>query len=252
MFKTKSFQLIFSVVAGALVWLILIIAGSLLEGVPGIYRVVEAFGGTFQGYIQALIYVLFFYSLFELLEKRKFIQKQNEGFSLNLLPITDQLVITPDEVANIKLNTIKLEKSGLQYLLMDFVKKACTQYRNDQSIGETLQVFNAQIENSKAALEGNLENVRYILGAIVSLGFIGTLIGLSNSIGKAHLARTLEGMPEITRYLNLAFDTTLVALLTGLVLNFFYHKYLEDLDTFYSKSKTYVIDNLISRIYKPG
>ena len=45
-------------------------------------------------------------------------------------------------------------------------------------------------------------------------------------------------------------DTTLVALLTGLVLNFFYHRYLENLDTFYSRTKAYIIDNLISRIYK--
>ena len=39
-------------------------------------------------------------------------------------------------------------------------------------------------------------------------------------------------------------------LLTGLVLNFFYHRYLENLDTFYSRTKSYIIDNLISRIYK--
>jgi len=60
----------------------------------------------------------------------------------------------------------------------------------------------------------------------------------------------MEGMPEISSQLNVAFDTTLVALLVGLVLNFFYHRYLEDLDTFFSRSRTYVIDNLISRIYK--
>ena len=98
--------------------------------------------------------------------------------------------------------------------------------------------------------EGKLETVRYLLGAVISLGFIGTLIGLSSSIGMAHLAKTVEGMPEITRNLNVAFDTTLVALLTGLVLNFFYHRYLENLDTFYSRTKAYIIDNLISRIYK--
>ena len=75
------------------------------------------------------------------------------------------------------------------------------------------------------------------------------MLGLSSSIGMAHLAKTAEGMPEITRNLNLAFDTTLVALLIGLILNFFYHRYLKEMDTFYSRSKAYVIDNLISRIY---
>ena len=68
----------------------------------------------------------------------------------------------------------------------------------------------------------------------------------------AHLAKTAEGMPEITRNLNIAFDTTLVALLIGLVLNFFYRRYLEYIDTFYARTKTYIIDNLISRIYVPA
>ena len=160
------------------------------------------------------------------------------------------MVISPKEVAQIKLNTINLEKRGFQFLVANFIKKACTQYRNDQSISDTLQVLNAQVANSKEETEGNLELIKYMISAIVSLGFIGTLIGLSSAIGMAHLAETKEGMPQITGQLNMAFDTTLLALLLGLVLNFFYHRYLEDLDTFYSRTRTHIIDNLISRIYQ--
>ena len=173
-----------------------------------------------------------------------------QGFNLGLLPVRDQLVLSPEEVAQIKLNTIQMEKNGNSYLVSDFIKKACTQYRNDQSVGETLQVFNAQVDTSKEELEGKLETIRYLLSAVISLGFIGTLIGLSTSIGMAHLARTEEGMPAITSHLNVAFDTTLVALIAGLALNFLYHRYLEEMDTFYSRAKGYIIDNLISRIYK--
>ncbi len=249
MINKKSFQVIVSVLAAAVIWLLLILLSNLFDPSSGIHRLIEVLGGSGRGYIQAAIYGLFTYSFFELYEKRKFIRQQYSGFNLNLLPVRDQLVLSPEEVNKIKLDTIKLEKNGQSYLVADFIKKACTQYRNDQSVSETLQVFNAQVENSKSELEGSLETVRYLLSAVISLGFIGTLIGLSTSIGLAHLARTNEGMPEITRNLNVAFDTTLVALLVGLVLNFLYHRYLEDLDTFYSRSKTYVIDNLISRIY---
>jgi chemotaxis protein MotA len=251
MFHTKSFQLIFSLLSAALLWLLLIFFGNLAGPGSGFYRIIEILGGSSNGYIQAAIYAVFFYSLLELYEKRKYLLDQYRGFDLQLLPVKDQLVLSPEEVARIKLDAIRHETDGgARFLVTDFVKKACTQYRNDESVSETLQVFNTQVDNSKSELESTLEPVRYLLGAIVSLGFIGTLIGLSASIGKAHLARTMEGMPEITRQLNMAFDTTLVALLTGLVLNFFYHRYLQDLDTFYARSKTYVIDNLISRIYK--
>ena len=241
----------FSLVAAISLWIGLIVLGSLFSSVPGLGRILEVFGGSTQGYIQAGIYFLFFYSLFELYEKRLAIKSEFKGFDLHLLPERDQLVLSPEEVANIKLQMIQMEKAGKKFLLTDFIKKACTQYRNDKSVSETLQVFNAQVDNSKNEVEGKLETVRYLLSAIVSLGFIGTLIGLSTSIGMAHLAKTAEGMPEITRHLNVAFDTTLVALLMGLILNFLYHRYLEYIDTYYSRTKSYILDNLISRIYAP-
>lgn len=251
MFNTKRSQIIFSIISAAGVWLLLIFIGQFAAEGTSFQRVIELLGGTSQGYIQVTIYAVFFYSIFELVSKRKFLKNQFGAFKYGLLPEHDQLVLTPDEVAKIKLDTIKLEKTGQVSMLGDFIKKVCAQYRNEQNVGETLQVFNVQVDNSKEEMEGDLEIIRYLLGAIISLGFIGTLLGLSSSIGMAHLAKTVEGMPEVTRSLNLAFDTTLVALLAGLVLNFFYHRYLKEMDTFYSRSKSYVVNNLISRIYQP-
>lgn len=252
MFQTKSIKVIFSALGAVCIWLFLLLLSNIGAAESGFHRLIEVLGGSSSGYIQATMYALFAYSIFELMEKRKAIQQQYQGFHFGLLPTQDQLVLSPDEVAQIKLQTIQLEKSGQHYLVSDFIKKACTQYRNDESIGETLQVFNAQVDTTKEEMEGGLEMIRYLQGAIISLGFVGTLIGLSNSIGMAHLAKTIEGMPQITKSLNVAFDTTLVALLIGLVLNFFYHRYLKEMDTFYSQAKSYVINNLISRIYKPA
>ncbi len=252
MLNTKRFQIILSMGAALGIWLLLIFMGSMSAEGSGFQRVIELLGGTSKGYIQVLIYGVFIYSLFELLNKRKALRAQYQAFNYGLLPEQDQLVLTPEEVAQIKLNTINLERGGQFSMVGDFIKKACTQYRNEQNVGETLQVFNTQVNNSKEEMESDLEIIRYLLGAIISLGFIGTLLGLSTSIGMSHLAKTAEGMPEITRSLNLAFDTTLVALLAGLVLNFFYHRYLKDMDTFYSRSKSYIINNLISRIYQPA
>jgi len=240
-----------SILAGLGVWVLLVFLGNFFAADSAATRFIELMGGSSSGIIQAMMYVVFFYCIFELMKKQKFIETQFNGFQFNILPTKDQLVLSPEEVAEIKLQAIQMERTGQQFLVNDFIKKACTQYRNDQSIGETLQVFQSQVDNSKEELEGDLEIVRYLLSTVISLGFIGTLIGLSSSIGMAHLAKTEEGMPEITNSLYIAFDTTLVALFIGLVLNFFYHRYLKQMDNFFAKSKTYVIDNLISRIYNP-
>lgn len=248
----KQFQILYSIGGALAIWVFLSLLASIVSSDTAFHRILEALGGGSRGLIQALIYGVFIFSFLELIQLRKGIRKEWKGFQLNLLPEQDQLVLTPEEVAEIKLQAIQLERAGQQYLVGELVKKACTQYRNDQSVGETLQVFNAQVDNSKEAREGQLEVVRYLLGAIISLGFIGTLLGLSSSIGMAHLAKTAEGMPQVTASLNIAFDTTLVALLVGLVLNFFYHGYLKEVDTFYARARGYIIDNLISRIYKPA
>ena len=247
---SKRIQILMSAMAALILWGVLLVLGSLATEGSGFQRIIELFGGSASGFIQIAIYSIFFYSLLELLRKKRFIDLQAQSFNLGLLPLQDQLVLSPDEVAQIKLNAIQFERNGQDSLIVKFIKKACTQYRNDNSVSETLQVFNTQVDHSKEVLEGELEMIRYLLGAIISLGFIGTLLGLSSSLGIAHLAKTVEGMPQITRSLNLAFDTTLVALLVGLVLNFYYHRYLKEMDTFFSRSKAYVIDNLISRIYK--
>ncbi|SDE43011.1 chemotaxis protein MotA [Dyadobacter soli] len=246
----RLYHVAISLVAAVMIWFVLILGASMSSG-PGLKRFFEAFGGSFGGYVHAVIYMAFIFGVLEILEYQKFIKKQHEGFKLNLLPVQDQLVLSPDEVAKIKLNVIDLEKHGFSFLLTDFVKRACTQYRNNQSIGETLQVLTAQIDNSKTELEGKLEIARFLINAIASLGFIGTILHLAGSIGLFHLAKTEEGMPLITQCLNVSFDTTFIALFLGLILSYFYHRYLEDLDTFYSRTKSYIIDNLISRIYHP-
>ncbi|REA58094.1 hypothetical protein DSL64_22185 [Dyadobacter luteus] len=246
----RLFHLAISIVAAVMIWFALILLASMSLG-AGFKRFFEAFGGSFGGYVHAVIYTAFIFGLLEVLDYQKFIKKQNEGFKLNLLPVQDQLILSPEEVAKIKLNVIDLEKHGLSYLLTDFIKRACTQYRNNQSIGETLQVLNAQIDNSKTELEGRLEIARFLISAIASLGFIGTILHLAAAIGLFHLAKTEEGMPLITQSLNVSFDTTFIALFLGLILSYFYHRYLENLDTFYSRMRSYIIDNLISRIYKP-
>jgi flagellar motor component MotA len=246
----RLFHLAISIVAAVMIWFALILLASMSSG-AGFKRFFEAFGGSFGGYVHAVIYTAFIFGLLEVLDYQKFIKKQNEGFKLNLLPVQDQLILSPEEVAKIKLNVIDLEKHGLSYLLTDFIKRACTQYRNNQSIGETLQVLNAQIDNSKTELEGRLEIARFLISAIASLGFIGTILHLAAAIGLFHLAKTEEGMPLITQSLNVSFDTTFIALFLGLILSYFYHRYLENLDTFYSRMRSYIIDNLISRIYKP-
>lgn len=248
--KNNLVRIGISIGVAGILWVVLIVLANMAGKSPALYRIITLLGGSPMGYIQIICYAISVFALLHLRDLNQYIQSQFKGFDLNLLPEEDQLVLTPEEVADIKLSVIEIEKRGVIYLLTRFIKNTCTQYRNNQSIPETMQVLDVQIINSKEEMEGKLNMLRYLISSVMSIGFIGTIIGLTSAIGNAHLANTAHGLSILTSYLSVAFDTTLVALLLGLLLNYFYHQYLERMDVFYAQSKTYVMDNLVSRIYR--
>ncbi len=236
-----------SVIAYFAFWNILGFLVGDLSG--GFGRFIQLMGGTLAGIIQAVCFGILIYCLIDLTHQRRSIKNQYKGFEYKVLPSEENLVISPQEVNKIKLDIVYLEKQGVNNEINDFIKKACTQYRNENSITETLHVLESHINNKKEVKDSVLENIRYGVGANMSLGFIGTLIGLSTAIGKSYLSKTDEGLEELTSYLYTAFDTTLMALIFGIIINYVYHQYISELDSFYAQAKSYIVENLISKIY---
>ena len=72
-------------------------------------------------------------------------------------------------------------------------------------------------------LDSELSMVRYIVWAIPSIGFIGTVRGIGQALGLAYQA--MEGdITGITQSLGVAFNSTFVALLLSLVLMLLVHQ----------------------------
>lgn len=249
-FESKLINLGISVIASFFIWLLLIFVHDNLSATstPGV--IVRMMGGTAGGFIQIMTYVAFIFGFLELREKKKFLTMQYYGINLNLLPKEETTELSLKDISEIKSSIVNLEARGINYLVNQYMKKICTQFANGESISDALQIFEYQINTSKEEFEGQLEIVRYLLQAISSLGFIGTVLGLSVAIGMGNQAKTEQGMKLITGNLNVAFDTTIVALILGLILTYMYHTYLEKLDLFFSHTKAYMVDNLITRVKK--
>lgn len=223
----------------------LLLAVTNKENSPALHRILILLGADVLsgGYIQMFTYVAFFWSYFEVKEKMTVIRRERKAFKMNLIPTSEKIVFMPSDVNNIKFKLQELEKKD-KYILSDLLKRACTKFSTSKSISELIDIVSIQVEISQEKAEGDQSIIRYLAWVIPSLGFIGTVIGISQSLVFANSG----DMDKITSLLGVAFDTTLVALILSVILMWWVHQLQEETDRFHSDLKEFVIDNLINKI----
>ena len=202
------------------------------------------------GIIQGFIYFLFSYGLFEMKHISKQINTEASFLDRSLLPEYEQQVLLPEQVNEIKMKMIHMEKKE-RSALSDLIKSACTKCRSSNSVTEVMDLVKTQVSIFSGKSESEQSNIRYILSAIPSVGFIGTVLGIAASLGKAGEAMTGDGLEGVTSMLYVAFDTTLVALIFSLILMFIYHGLQKKMENLYLDMESYVLENLVNRIYSP-
>ena len=214
-------------------------------------RLLIGLGGHMpDGMIQAITFFLFYFGLLEVRRMTKDASHQEKAFDLKLLPEKEHYVLNPDEVNQIRLKVTDLGQTD-NFHLVDLIKKACTKFRANKSASEALDVVSAQASINVRNSDSEQSLLRFVLTAIPSVGFIGTVIGIALSLGNAEHAGEAGGIKKITTLLEIAFDTTLVALLLSILLMYFYHEMQERVEKSHTRMESYIIENLINRIYVP-
>jgi len=212
---------------------------------PTLFRIVILLGGDIVngGYVQIATYLAFIWSWFEVKEKLVVIQRERKAFKLNIISTDNKHVLMPQDINNLKFKIIEFEKKD-KYLLLDLIKKACTKFRTTGSIGELIDIVSIQVEIFQEKAESGQSVIRYLTWVIPSIGFVGTVIGISQALVIANSG----DMEAITMTLGVAFDTTLVALVLSIIIMWYVHELQEETDRFHSDLKEFVIENLINKI----
>ncbi len=249
MVSIRYFTVFLSIVLALTVEMAVVLLATITPEHTWLHRIWVMMGGHLpQGMIQMFTYFLFFYGLFELQQMSKKVSREREAFDLQILPEQEQYVLAPEDVAKIKLKAIEVGKKS-SYQLVELIKKACTKFRANHSVSETMDI----VSKSSSIIERNSESeqsmVHYIAWAIPSVGFIGTVIGIASSMSAAGNAVSQDGIEQVTALLNIAFDTTLVALFLSLILMYWIHNVQGRLENFHAQLEEYVIENLVNRIY---
>lgn len=245
--RSRIVRVLISLVAATLGMLLMVIITSAEN--PS--RILVMMGGTMpEGLIQGATYFLFILGVLEVIAIKRHLQKENDALEAHLLPETENYILSAEDANDIKLKMQQLEKKSQRYYLTDLIKKACTKYRLSKSSSEVLELTETQVDLYNAGIESEQEFINYISWAIPSVGFIGTVLGISASLGFAKDATTPEGIEKVTSMLAVAFDTTLVALVLSIILMLLIHAMRKQQDELMSGLRNYVIENLINRFYK--
>ncbi|MBK8471247.1 MAG: MotA/TolQ/ExbB proton channel family protein [Sphingobacteriales bacterium] len=213
-------------------------------------RVCLLFGGHLPHSLlhQYLIWIAFLWGMFEIRVRLVEIRRQKKSFGLHLLPEEEHWVMAPDDVSELKIKMIDLEKTN-DYYLIQVIKKACTKFRAEKSVSDVMNLVSSQVKINLANAESGQTVIRYLAWSMPALGFIGTIFGIGASLSLADRAADPEILRQITNNMYVAFDNTLLALAFSIILLYYYNTLQAEEDHLHHQIEQYVLDNLVNRLH---
>lgn len=155
--------------------------------------------------------------------KVKIILHERKLLNQSLLEVTSGTSILPEDSRQYSRPLQALPSDEQEYLLPRALLTALQRFgstKNIQDVSTSVrEVCNAEADR----LDSELSMIRYLIWAIPSIGFIGTVRGIGEALGQAH--RAVEGdIVGVTASLGIAFNSTFIALIISIFLMFLIHQ----------------------------
>jgi hypothetical protein len=180
---------------------------------------------TQRGWTQYAAVFLTFWSLSILLGKVVTILRRRRLFRVNLIP--REACFTTDRDIDRVIDAIWDTSRRLRdTLLGPRICRALEHFLASRDIKEVGDVLREESDADFALMESSYTPVKVSLWTIPILGFIGTVMGVSDAVGgfgdfltgAKELDQIKTALSEVTRGLSVAFDTTYVALILSVIL----------------------------------
>ncbi|MGI9346912.1 MAG: MotA/TolQ/ExbB proton channel family protein [Gammaproteobacteria bacterium] len=199
--------------------------------------------------LQNIMWVFFFIGMGGLWQRFRQSAMERAEYAAKLLPEDDETVLTHEQLPAIY--RAANHRSPLLFLPR-LLRRIILQFNVSQSIDSANALLNSSMELFMHELELRYNFLRYIMWLIPTLGFIGTVVGISDALAFAGIADTGSDsfLPMLTQKLAVAFNTTLLALLQAAVLVFLLHVVQGEEENALNHSAQYCLDNLINRLYE--
>lgn len=205
------------------------------------------FENTYPLTIQNMLHLLLALGLAELWVRWHAASREHALLSLKLLPEDDHTMLSSEELGPIR-------RRFLPYLKTDaFLPKLADlvllQISSTRSVEQATAAMSSKLELASHRLDLEYQLLRYIAWLIPTMGFIGTVVGISLSLKGLGTNSTQIDMEPIVAGLAISFNTTIIALIESAILMFLLNVTQRREELALNASADYCLTNLVNRIY---
>ena len=227
------------------------------------YAALIPFKGTFfadmfteRGPTPYAIALLSAWSFIILLVKSRKLALQRKALEHHVVPEAHEFVLSSATVDEVMENIYATVDEPKQFLLFNRISVALSNLRNLGRVTDVDDILRSQASQEEASMETSYSLVQGFVWAIPVLGFIGTVLGLSEAIGAfsgvhgsaddvSQISTALRG---VAGGLSTAFETTLAALVAALIIQLFLTGLKKSEEEFLDDCAEYCIKNIVGRL----
>ncbi len=196
-----------------------------LQRIPEAQRYVSMF--VERGLCPYFIMLLFFWAMAMLWIKSRKLSLQARALNLEAVPQTPDFELTPSTARHVLDRVHQLVDNPANFVLLNRVERALSNLRNIGQVSDVSSILATQSANDEAQFASGYTLLNGFIWATPVLGFIGTVIGLSQAIAgfgltlqaSGELSGIKQSLQGVTAGLSTAFEVTLVALLAALIIH---------------------------------
>lgn len=211
---------------------------------------------TQRGPTPYVMVLFFFWSVAILFIKSSKLRLQRKALNVDVIPQANDFVLSPATVQQVLDNTYLATDNPNHFLLFHRIHIALSNLKNIGRVADVDDILRSQADHEESIVETSYSLLRGFVWGIPILGFIGTVMGLSDAIGKfgAVLGETTDtsqittALQGVTAGLSTAFETTLIALVAALVIQMLVTFQKKGEEDFLDECTEYCLKNIVNRL----
>jgi biopolymer transport protein ExbB/TolQ len=191
--------------------------------------------------------ILMLWATYLVVEKILEITKTNFLFDVDFCKDTE---MTKSGITDLVSELEKLKPSVKLSPLVRVLRASLRRFLVSNDVHSASEVVESEVAALVAKNEASNSMIRYLIWAVPSIGFIGTVRGIGEALAKADeaLAGNISGM---TSSLGVAFNSTLVALFISIFLMFLLHQLQRLQDDLAVSVNAYLQEKVLDRLSAP-